>query len=440
MVKKIIIIVVVLAVVFSVINAIIPRGSIGNKCEMKVYQPTTTMDNTLKGKHFVLLMDNSGSMKGYMDFASATNPNEFKTAKRTAISTISAILDNVKEATGKEAVTYCGNIMRAPNDFIKDFQNSTLFSGATTELAEMMSDAAEKANDTTIVGLFSDLILSAGKAMTLTDIDYNLHHLKDLEAGIHKAAMDVKEKGLDIAIVPYESDFNGTYYYTYREVRRDELLDKRMERRPYYIVLIGKKELLQAMIDKCLKVSSNDKEIFSTVCREKGDSTNETFTISPISTPSPWIIGDPKNSPKSTSDKITIWTKANLKKAQGEFKISYETLPIPYFAYTKIEAVGYNNSQTISTIKDISKTSCVLELKPYDTLPKQGVAKFNLVVDNTLWNDTTRVLVDDYTADIKNMKGKTWGLDAFMSGIIKAYDITDSTFVLAEIEIKILKK
>lgn len=38
------------------------------------------------------------------------------------------------------------------------------------------------------------------------------------------------------------------------------------------------------------------------------------------------------------------------------------------------------------------------------------------------------------------MENKTWGLSAFTTGIMDAYGINESPLILAEFEIKILKK
>ena len=173
MIKKVVtLIVIVLAIVFFIINAIMNTSEIGNIREMKVVELSKTTTDVLKNKRFVLFMDNSGSMKGYMDFASTANPEEFKEAKRVAISTLSAILDNTQSTTGKEPVTICGRVQRDRKKFIADFQNSSLFRGSITELGEMMTKAADTANDSTIVGLFSDLVLSAGIEKVKKDIDY----------------------------------------------------------------------------------------------------------------------------------------------------------------------------------------------------------------------------------------------------------------------------
>ena len=83
MIKKVVtLIVIVLAIVFFIINAIMNTSEIGNIREMKVVELSKTTTDVLKNKRFVLFMDNSGSMKGYMDFASTANPEEFKEAKK----------------------------------------------------------------------------------------------------------------------------------------------------------------------------------------------------------------------------------------------------------------------------------------------------------------------------------------------------------------------
>ena len=445
MIKKVVtLIVIVLAIVFFIINAIMNTSEIGNIREMKVVELSKTTTDVLKNKRFVLFMDNSGSMKGYMDFASTANPEEFKEAKRVAISTLSAILDNTQSTTGKEPVTICGRVQRDRKKFIADFQNSSLFRGSITELGEMMTKAADTANDSTIVGLFSDLVLSAGIEKVKKDIDYNRHHLDDLKATIHSAAKKIKNNGLDIAIVRYLSDFNGSYYCTYQEDKRKDLKDKCLKNRPYYIVLIGKSDVIQAMIENCFKLSLGENEVFSTVCQQQPRLSSQSFTITNNST-SAWIIGNPKSenthdTSKTDKDVITLWTKSDLKHLKGTFDLTFNEIPMPYYASTEILPLISDGNKTIESVSEITRRSCKLTLLSYNKLPESGDVRFTLISKKNLWIDSNSSMDDDSKNSQKDMENKTWGLSAFTTGIMDAYGINESPLILAEFEIKILKK
>lgn len=432
MVKKLILIVISLAVIFGVIGIIIKKEPVhGSRCEMLVAEHNLSR-SSLEGNRFTLIMDNSGSMKGYMDFASKANAAEFRDAKRTAISTLSAILDNVASATGVEPVTICGGKERGHKAFITAFQNSTLFGGQTTQLSDMMGKAAEMAGDSAIVGIFTDMVLSAGKKATLQSIDYNKHHLEDLKGEIYSVATQLRDKGLDVSIVRYLSDFNGSYYYNYQENRSDSLIDRRMKDRPYYLMLIGKADILNALTTQCLKLDGA--EMFSTMCDEMPHYAAQPFSIQETK---PWLIGTPDTA--SAKHPVTLWTTADLGEEQSKFTITFDKIDIPSYASTDLRAEVIT-SETVMAVNKVSDTEWQLVLQPFDQLPEHGEVSFNLVSDKILWADDTRSMEDDCDIKISEMEGRTWGLSNFIAGISEAYKIDTTPYVSAKFELNVSKK
>lgn len=432
MLKKLIIIVIALAVVFGVIGIILEKEPVhGSKCEMLVSEHNLSR-SSLEGIRFTLIMDNSGSMKGYMDFASKANAAEFRDAKRTAISTLSAILDNVASATGIEPVTICGGKERGHKAFFTAFQNSTLFGGQTTQLSDMMGKAAEMAGDSAVVGIFTDLVLSEGKKATLRSIDYNKHHLEDLKSEIHSVATQLRDKGLEVSIVRYLSDFNGSYYYNYQENRSDSLIDRRMKNRPYYLMLIGQADRLNALTTQCLKLDGA--EVFSTMCDDAPRYAAQPFTIKETK---PWLIGAPDSA--SLNEPVTLWTTGDLGSEQSQFTITFTKIDIPCFASPDLRGEVITEN-TLSDVRKISDTEWLLVLQPFDKLPGQGEVEFNLISDKILWTDDTRSMEDDCDIKMQDMEGKTWGLSNFIAGLIEAYEIDTTPYVNAKFKLNVSKK
>lgn len=435
MLKKLIIIFIALAVVFGVIGIITAEDPVhGSRCEMLVAEHSLSRAS-LEGNRFTLIMDNSGSMKGYMDFASKANSAEFRDAKRTAISTLSAILDNVASATGIEPVTICGGKERGHKAFITAFQNSTLFGGQTTQLSDMMGKAAEMAGDSTIVGIFTDMVLSAGKKATLQSIDYNKHHLEDLKGEIYSVATQLRDKGLEVSIVRYLSDFNGSYYYNYQENRSDSLIDRRMKDRPYYLMLIGKADRLNAMITQCLRLDVA--EVFSTMCDDAPRYAAQPFTIQ--EPPEFWIIDTDASDTTAAKHPVTLWTTADLGGEQSKCTITFAKIDIPCYASPDLRAEVITGN-TLSDVRKVSNTEWQLTLQPFDKLPKRGEICFNLVSDKILWADDTRSMEDDCDIKMQDMEGKTWGLSSFIAGLSEAYKIDTTPYVSAKFELNLSKE
>jgi hypothetical protein len=75
---------------------------------------------------------------------------------------------------------------------------------------------------------------------------YNVKNKAILKSSTHNALLN--DTALSISIVKYLSDFNGRYYYTCKE--EVEYAGRVLTNRPFYLLIIGKKELVSAFLSR----------------------------------------------------------------------------------------------------------------------------------------------------------------------------------------------
>ena len=102
--KKIFLIPIAIGLVIWVVLELFRTTDTGDLFEMTV--PELSQDASVKSiKHVSIYLDNSGSMKGYVDFASVVNGSQ---AKASIIGTLSNMMDNIHSNYGIESVCNCG--------------------------------------------------------------------------------------------------------------------------------------------------------------------------------------------------------------------------------------------------------------------------------------------------------------------------------------------
>lgn len=249
-IKKFVLFLVSVIVLFMLIRMCIipPLKQTGNNFQMT--KPTLSDDTKVKSlKDVTLYLDNSFSMKGYVDFASLGQDG--KDAKASMIGTISNFFDKVYKTFNIEPVCQCGGKPYNRNEFLSGMSNFSIFSGQVTELDVMINDICSATSDSGVAVLATDLILSYGKPKLKDEKDtfFNRHHLEELGASVHKAMSNVKKKGFDVLVLQYYSDFNGKYYCNYTENLQPSQFgeNKLMKNRPFYLIAIGKTEFLKGL-------------------------------------------------------------------------------------------------------------------------------------------------------------------------------------------------
>lgn len=414
--KKIFLIPIAIGLVIWVVLELFRTTDTGDLFEMTV--PELSQDASVKSiKHVSIYLDNSGSMKGYVDFASVVNGSQ---AKASIIGTLSNMMDNIHSNYGIESVCNCGGFDYERRQFLNGMENFSIFKGAVTELHNMIQVVADstKKNDVSVIA--TDMVMSYGRKKLEAEKDtfYNFHQLVQLGAQVHNAMEKCKAKGLHIIVLQYYSDFNGKYYYNYTEnLKSNKNVNVLMRERPYYLVVMGTEANLKSlMANNCFNKASHVYASFG-MGEPKGKQkySVELDNNSKVA----WNVGDPANVDKKGS----IMTTTSFGDESSVLYFSCDKIAIPnYISLTDgNKLVPEWNSSIISNVEEVnsgvdSAQRFKVTLNPHS----------KLCTSNDVWirlNSNIEWIPDASTDDDTNgdISKKTWGFSTVMQNINKVY-------------------
>lgn len=365
-------------------------------------------------KQVFFYYDNSGSMKGYTDFANCPD------AKKTIGEVTVTGLNNLKDLCSDSCVIRieCGNtIMYDINEYRKKLTTGTLLDGKATELDKLISNAAAQVSDTSIAIVVSDMLLSYGseKVKESGDNYLNLHTIGELGAGIHATMKDLKRKNMDVVVLQYYSDYNGNYYCNCTENLCKPQNDKAfyctlMKKRPYYVMIMGNSTTLKNIMSR--RAFSRYEHFYTTLKLENNDYKKQPFTIDTLATP--WVIGN--------CDTLMGCICAT-KKAESYALITHDKFAIPDYVNSDFYVGEHSEHfREITTIKskDTQKVTYKAALLPY-TKKEADTAWFCLVSIDTAWVDCATLENDVKIDNVKKMEKKTWQIATIIKNIELAY-------------------
>ena len=378
--------------------------------------PATEQGKYTSMKKLELYIDFSKSMRGFIDFSQLPNSND---ASGTMKSTITKFLDNVEAEYGIVTKSICGNRTYDKNKFRGALDNRTIFNSDVTLLQQFIEDKVKHVNDSTVITIVSDMVLSYGKEKLLSEQDtfYNHNQLDALVSTIHSAMKTVKKKGCDVILLQYLSDFNGKYYCNYTENIKEGKAYKNMlmKDRPYYMLLIGVKENLKALLaDECLMKAEN---VYSSFGLEN-HFVETSFEIDEKKENN-WTKGD------DSSEKGVFWTTADLGDYKTVFSVSCDSFLIPsYLNADKLHAIGNKYvSNVMLTVGDYDAKSRKLKFNVQLQSFKQLDRKSDIVIDFFCDNSWVKEcnLSDDVNQPLDSLKKKTWEIEKLVDAIDEAF-------------------
>lgn len=414
--KKILLIPLLIGLAIWIVLTLFRDSKTGDNFEMAV--PELSQDASVKNiKRISVYLDNSGSMKGYVDFATVVNGAQ---AKASIIGTLSNMMDNVHSTYNIEPICKCGGFNYERRAFLKGMENFSIFRGAVTELHNMIQIVADSTKKEDISIIATDMIMSYGKKKLETERDtfYNYHQLVQLGAQVHNAMEKCKTKGLHVMILQYYSDFNGKYYYNYTEnLKPNKNSNRLMKDRPFYILVIGTEANLKSMMENnCFNKGNHIYASFD-MGEPKG---KQKYSIElDNNSKVAWNIGDSNNK----GSRGSIMTNAKFGNEPSILYFSCKKINIPnYINLTEAnKLVPEWDSSIISNVEEVA-TESVSEQRFKVTLnPHAG-----LITKENVWirlNSEAKWIANASIDDDTNgdFPTKTWGFSTIMRNINKAY-------------------
>ena len=424
--KKVLIRLGILALVLLIIILMTGKGCSGSQVDHgNNYKVTTTkvqQAGNATVKKVFLLMDPSGSMKGYLDFAG------YPEALKSLVNTITKPLDRLNSSYGASLFVKYGTAGQFAPTTTSEVQNRMItgsaFNGAVTMLDAMISDAVKQVSDTTLSMFVSDMVLSYGTSKLRSSGDpwLNKHNLADLGSSIHtalKGAQDVK-----VLLLQYYSDFNGRYYYNCTEnlENGNQYRQVLMKDRPYYIMVFGKKDMLESLLDNGVFVKFEN--VYASFDLDSDNMTESDLFVK-FSPTSSWI-SDNSNEDYNNEKTGTIWTNTDLGTTRESFEVQFDKFSIPAFLNQNYEIGDYHLSDVIEDIEEVTDPGNPgllrfrITMKPFNVLPETGKVEFSLVCGNT-WVAGASIDDDVNIGSVSDLEKKTWGLGTIIENIDAAY-------------------
>lgn len=198
-----------------------------------------------------IMLENSASMAGY---TASGNPS--------FTAPIIALFNGVDKSTS--VVT--GYVHGKDNDgcefqtvdageFQKELANGRIQSATSSPIDQILGLIAETATDSTVTALITDGIVSGTNneiLSTLPQRDWTIKNIPLIEQRVRTAAALMKEKGQDFILLRFETDFKGDYY-NYQNLKQ---VFKTNVIRPYFIILVGRRNHLAEMSGRLVREST----------------------------------------------------------------------------------------------------------------------------------------------------------------------------------------
>lgn len=414
--KKLFLIPLAIGLAIWIIFDFFSTAETGNHFEMTV--PELSQDASSKSvKHVSIYLDNSGSMKGYVDFAGVNNGSQ---ARASIIGTLSNMMDNVHDTYNIESVCKCGGFNYARRDFLRGMENFSIFKGAVTELHNMIQLVADSTSKNGVSVIATDLVMSYGKNKLIAEKDsfYNYHQLEQLGAQVHNAMEKCKNKNLQVVVLQYYSDFNGKYYYNYTEnLKPNKYANTLMTNRPYYLVVLGSEENIRSMMaNNCFNRADH---VYASFYMGEPKHTQKYILEMDDNSRVAWNIGDPDN----TEAKGSIMTNTGFGDETSVLYFSCKKINIPNYICLTDEGklVPEWDSSVISRVEEVSVGTASTQKFKVTINPHN-----KLRTSNDVWirlNSNVGWISDASTDDdtIDDITKKTWGFSTVMQNINKAY-------------------
>lgn len=414
--KKIFLIPLAIGLVIWIVYEIFRPTATGDQFEMVI--PEMSQDASGKGvKQVCIYLDNSGSMKGYVDFANVVNGAQ---AKASIIATLSNMMDNVHSTYGVKAVCKCGGAEYESNAFLEGMEDFSIFRGAVTELHSMIQSVADSTRKSDVSVIATDMVMSYGKNKLLAEKDtfYNFHQLEQLGAQVHNAMKKCSEKGLQVVVLQYYSDYNGRYYCNYTEnLKLNNNGSVMMKNRPYYLIVIGTEANIKSMMaNSCFNKASHVYASF-----DMGEPTGKQEYSVELDANSrvAWNIGDPNH----TDVQGSIMTNTSFGAEPSVLYFSCKKFAIPpYVSLTdNSRLVPEWDTSVVSNVEEVTAAGASTQrfkvtLNPHNSLSSSDNVWIRLN-SNIDWMSAAST-DDDTQGDIT---GKTWGFATVIQNINKAY-------------------
>ena len=397
----------------------------GKKGIIEYIAHNTSSQNVDAPKAIDIYIDASGSMKGYVDGVTGTfktnipdltvNPTN-KASFSMPEDSVRCFTINNKKIISHDTRAFCNNI-----------RDKSIFNGASTELHNMFDVVANNviSNCNHVAIIVSDCILSFPHSDIVRNSETNIQNIGVLESNVTRSMTRLVNANLSVAIVQYKSDFNGNYYYSYRDTPLASAKGNILSDRPYYLIIIGKKSKIDAIFNKNVLPDG-----YSGVYMYNTESAQPVAHV---------IRAQKSGAVSKVIDNIPS-IRVQQKGPAAYFYVGVEDFPIASYLepldmimkspnskqniISSVEQVNYNdvnNDKNIGKDKVTASYFYKVTLKSGEELKNISDATDELIFTHKTLDAKTSEITDDNVEDASLLAGKTFMFSHLTAAIEKAY-------------------
>lgn len=388
----------------------------------------------LNAVHFFL--ETSGSMGGYFK-GNAEFP--------TIISDLTAKIDkSIKPIDIFFIAETTDKFNGSPQALSSEIANRKVSSQKSSQLHKIIADIAERTDSFDISLLVSDCILSFTDAEIKKDPEINKNAAPStLKNNIYATFADLnKKKGFGASVYAFKSKFNGTYYdYQNRKI------ELKGEPRPFYVWVIGRKDILAKFDAQLADISSFKPE--NELHFGLADEAVTTFKIFPTieREGADWMENGDRNGIESVGDP---------KKAPVQFCVGLDLSKLPPYAQTVsylqehlvLDPKGCEASFKIIPKKDVdvSKLRSEPQKAAFEQCTHMMLVKVtSLALKNASIAARLPLRYDTWYQDWSCMEdknlsascsGKTFALEHMINGVREAYETKNADYINIDLKLQ----
>lgn len=407
-------------------------------CKPKTKQSEDTIIDTTKKdvkiENINFFLETSASMAGYLN-----SKSELKDILAPLLVSFESSKFDIKKlnlCTVSDTITFYDTIAKTFIEMVATDKN--IANNKSSEFHKIFEKIAGYTNENDISIFVSDCLFSFSPEEVRKNNNINLENITTLRSNIQSVFQDLNSRNFGVSIFGFYSNFDGQYF-TYQNNKRYI----KNEKRPFYVWIIAKSDVLQLFEDKLkenkslfpyveeLHFGSNnqitDCMIMFSMFKGAKFRTKEPYnSITEVNeTPFEFLIALNLTSLdslcKDTSylmNNLIIKTSNSIKaeiisvtNSSGECKNAEE----------KNRAVNYTHFVKIKVNEMISKCDSI-QISMESKLPE--------------WYKDWSTMDDSKK---ENNLNKTWGFSEFVGGVITAYQLTEKDNNCINVNIKMIK-
>lgn len=370
-----------------------------------------------------IYVDNSASMGGYLDSDHVT---EFKEI-------LSDYVYKIEKKVGPVQVYFVNDSLAGPvgaQGFSEQMAKNNIADKDGYQLHDMIKHIINNRSGNEITIFVSDCILSYSNADVKRNPEINrINASTDLKGKIYALFYDLKKSGISTSIYAFKSKFFGTYYdYQNNKTKING------EERPFYVVVLGKKDIVKSFEDN-LDNNLSYKAVQVSRYGVSNDIISKYEYIPQLTKRGFLLSNDGSDVKVENNMPFQVVIGIDIKKLADEVKdirYLYDNLCV------KVDGCSLSKSPEIrlTTEDEKKRIKGKNEYKKYESSTHIMVfdvnsvntkeARINISLPDYKWYESWSC---DYDKEYELMKGKTFAFKYFVDGISEAYGENDKKLI-----------